>query len=307
MKYLQVQLHNTPGTTRRFLRVLFLSGSLLAGSLGVGTSAYASAITDGTYISDSYYDGGSAVGGYGSPSGFYYTDGILGQTDTISDPASPYASASATASLASDQLSLSLTGSNGSTAGTAEMWDTLTLGNLPSGGTVNNNTVLGTLTMTVSGSIGTATYGAAAYAGYSLDLYNTGSFGPVSYAGSSFDCGGGSSCTGLLSQSTYGSTLFSPGTSTFSVPVTLGDLTSGQVAYIAEITATNYSDPSLSAPLAIDPSIALTGLYPGVTVSSTSGYNYAAPVPLPPALWFFVSGLLGLAVCLRPSSTTAKR
>ncbi|MHB8454941.1 MAG: VPLPA-CTERM sorting domain-containing protein [Acidiferrobacterales bacterium] len=274
-------------------RICTVGGLLLAATLGTVPSAFGATITDGTYSSASLYEGNYLIST--TPGGFNYTNGNLSQTNAVSDPASPYASATSTASLTSNQLSMSLSGNYGFTSGTAEMWDTLTLRNLPSGPSVNANTVLGTLNMSVNASIGTATYGASAQSAWGLDLYNTALFSP------SGDCGV-NGCSGLIAQSANGgfspagqpNGTFTPGTYHYSVPITLGSLTSGQVAYIAEIAAVNNSDPSLSAPLVIDPSITLTGLYSGVTVSSTSGTNYVAPVPLPAAAWLFGSGLLGL-------------
>ncbi len=298
MKYLKVCFHRITDVNRSFSRNLALSGALLAGTLGIVPTAFSSiamggAITDGTYISESYYDGGMAMGAYTTPSGFDYTNGTLSQTNTISDPGYPYASAAATASLANNQLSMSLSGSNTYTSGTAEMWDTLTLGNLPSGPTVTSSTVLGILNMSIHASVGTATYGVDAQSGYGLNLYNTALFVPYVMG----DCGAVANngpCGGLLAQDGTPTGNFTPGTYSFSVPITFGGLTNGQIAYIAEIAASNTSDPSLSAPLVIDPAITLTGLYPGVTVASLSGNNYLATVPLPGAAWLFGSGVLGM-------------
>lgn len=289
MKLLEIRFHRERAAGRRFSRSLLLGGPLLVGALGTVPSAFGATITNGTYISESAYDSGIPYS-YATPGGFDYTNGILSQTNTVSDPASPYASATSAASLASNQLNMSLTGSFTYTSGVAEMWDTLTLGNLPSGPSVTANTVVGTLNMTVNASVGTATYGVSAYSSYGLNLFSTATFAPS--AGG--DCGwaGGMNCGGAVNSSGLGSTLFSPGTYHFSVPITLGSLSSGQIAYIAEISATNYSDPSLSAPLTIDPSITLTGLYSGVTVSSASGYNYTTPVPLPSNAWLLGTGLV---------------
>ncbi|MHB8455060.1 MAG: VPLPA-CTERM sorting domain-containing protein [Acidiferrobacterales bacterium] len=302
MKSLKARIHPVPGAIRRFNWTFLLSGSLLAGTLGTAPLAFAATITDGTYISDQYYD--PASGSYATPGGFNYTNGILSQTNTVSDPVSPFASATSTASLTSDQLSLSLSGSENLTSGTAEMWDTLTAGNLPFGPTVTANTVIFTLNMLVSASGGGGS--STTNFGGGLELFNTASFNPF-YAGN--DCGwGGSSnfyCSGLVgSNGLVSSSSSVPGTYKFSVPVTLGELTSGQIAYIAEIGAGNYTAPSLGAPLIIDPSIALTGLYSGVSVSSNSGTNYLAPVPLPGAAWLFGSGLVGLIGLARRQKTS---
>ena len=53
-----------------------------------------------------------------------------------------------------------------------------------------------------------------------------------------------------------------------------------------------------------DPSIALTGLYAGVSVSSDSGTDYVSPVPLPAAVWLTLSGLAGLALMGRRRITS---
>ncbi|MHB8741671.1 MAG: PEP-CTERM sorting domain-containing protein [Sulfuricaulis sp.] len=297
MKSMKVRAHHRHGVTRHISWTLLLSGSLLAGTPGIMPAAFGATITDGTYISEFYYDGGAAVGSYSTPGGFNYTNGTLSQTNTISDSASPFASATATASLASDLLSLSLSGSNNYTSGTAEKWDTLTFGNLPSGPSVTASTVLGTLNMSVnaSGGVGSST-GFNTSSAWGLDLYNTALLAPSSGS----DCGlVVGACSGLITQSANGviqasgslSSPFAAGTYNYSVPITVGDLASGQVAYIAEIAAQNGT---VNAPLTIDPSITLSGLYSGVTVSSTSGFNYAAPVPLPGTVWLFGSGLVGL-------------
>ena len=208
-----------------FRKAILLSGSLLAGTLGTATSAFAIAaplITDGTYISGAVYDSGFpysyATGGSNS---INYTNGIMSQTNSASDASSPYSSATSTASLSSNKLNTSLSGSYGYTSGTAEMWDTLKFGNLPSGGTVNANTVIGTLNMTVTGSIGTAQYGVNTYASTGLSLYNTGAFSLQ--PGASFDCGyAGSSCGGLIGTSGLGPTILSTNTQIFSMPITQG-------------------------------------------------------------------------------------
>ncbi|MBW8073321.1 MAG: hypothetical protein GJU77_06520 [Ferrovum sp.] len=187
-------------------------------------TANASTITDGTYISDFYGTvGGSTQGFYSTPGGYNYTNGILSQTNTVSD-LFVHDSATSTANLSGNKLSLNLFSGNGGTQGFAEMWDTLTLGNLPSGGTIN--TLLGTLSMTVTTSLG----GMLAQ----MNLFNTGNF--TTYGG---DCLMNSSCGGFIfpgpPEPVYEYTGLPAGSTTFSVPITLGDLTGGQVAYIAGI------------------------------------------------------------------------
>lgn len=287
----------------------FVTGSaMLVASMGIVTPAFA--ITNGTYVSGTVYNNGPlpytyAKGSTGSPSTIDYTNGVSSSTGSTSDPANTSVSATSTASLATDQLSLSLSGSNTYTSATAEMWDTLTFAGLPSGGNVTANTVLGILTMTVTGSIGTATYGTNGYAGYGLSLYDASSFATNQYGGG---CGytDGMTCSGLLASNGLGSTLFTPGTQTFTIDVTPGDLSNGSLAFIAEIYAGNYSDPSLNAPLIIDPTITLTGLYQGVTVTTSSGYSYtgvsAVPEPETYAMLLAGLGLIGFIAYRRKNN-----
>ncbi len=280
-----------------FFSTLLLSGSVLVGVLGTVLSAFAATITDGTYISTTVAEDypGTGVQYFQTPGSAYptlYTNGTLSQTNTSSEPASPYnASATATASLASDQLSIGLSGSYALIAGTAEMWDTLTFGNLPSGPGVSSGTVLGTLNMSINASAVPGYTYSTYESAYGLELYNPASFSP-----SGSDCGwtGPMNCGAPIGSSGLAYAAFAPGNFNFSVPITLGSLTSGQIAYIAEIEADTGNAASYTTALGIDPSITITGLYSGVTISSTSGANYIAPVALPAATWMFGSGLLGL-------------
>jgi hypothetical protein len=283
------------GAARAWVGVLVLWG--IAGN----PAAAAATITDGTYVSETAYVGGLPV--TFSTQNFTYTNGISSQTSTVTDPNAPNVSATSTASLNQDLLSLSLSGSSTYTGAVAEMWDTLTFGGLPANGTITSNTVIGTLSMSVTGSIGTTSSGAygAGYAGYGLQIYN-----PTSFQPDGPDCGyyGALSCSGLLQSRGNGPNLFAPGTYTFSIDVTPADLTNGSLAYIAEIGATNYSDPSLNAPLVIDPSIAFSPLITGVTIiGSASGSSYGggggtSSVPEPAASGLFAIGLIGMALAL---------
>ena len=60
-----------------------------------------------------------------------------------------------------------------------------------------------------------------------------------------------------------------------------------------EIIARNDSGLPFSAPLAVGPSIILTGLYSGATLTSASGQNYVTPVPLPGMVWSFSPEAVG--------------
>ena len=80
-----------------FRKAVFLGGTLLAGTLGTATSAFATpAITYGTYISGAVYEGYLAYHNAYETGGLFginYTNGILSQTNSVSDPSSPYSSA----------------------------------------------------------------------------------------------------------------------------------------------------------------------------------------------------------------------
>lgn len=293
-----------------------VSGVLVAGTLGTGTPAFASVVatpqfTYGTEISGYYAHGFvNYYNTYSTPgydfSGMYgvsYTNQILSQTNIIyghdlsyingnyvaNPPDGSYASS--TASLSGNQLSMSLhsvpggAGNQGTMVNaTAEMWDTLTLGNLPS---VSANTVIGTLSMTVNSAI---LNNINAGETYGFKLINPTSF--VQY--STQDCGLTNNCSGVISG---GSPSYSfggarpPSTITYSLPVTLGDLTAGgQIGYISALMGNANSS---GATITVDPSITLTGLYHGVTVTSLSGTNYVAAVP-EPGEWALMTSGLGL-------------
>ncbi len=209
MKYVETWFHRARlGVARCLNRNFLLGGSLLVGTLGTAPAAFGTPlITYGTYISGSYYDGGVATGSYSTPGGFNYTNGIPLQQNSTGDPASPYASAASGANVANNvtsQLALSLSGSNTNTTGVAELWDTLTFGNLPSLPCPGCN--LGTVNLFVNASVGTATLGVHASSNYGLTLYDTALFAP-----SGGDCGvvsaslsGGCTGGGAISQSSNG-------------------------------------------------------------------------------------------------------
>ena len=290
--------------------VLMAGGCFLMGVLGWATPVLASVptITYGTVISAGTYDPGlynsyPTYTSYTTPGYFNYTNGVLSQSRTVLDSYSLYnygyvfdSKASATASLLGNTLSLNLTGSTngnngGSTGGKAEMWDTLTFGNLPTGSSVNANTVLGTLNMTVNTSM--TSQHMNAYGTYALSVYNPGTFNllPIS---STPDCGltysalrGLAGCTGVVAGDNVSAVV---GNSVLSVPITLASLNNGQLAYIAEIVGVNQD--YFSTNFVIDPSVTITGLSHGVTVTSLSGTNYVSTVKEPPTTVLLGGGAL---------------
>ena len=277
--------------------VLMAGGCFLMGALGWATPVLASVptITDGTYIAVTgpNFSYSSYATATTSPNGVDYTNGALSQS-LATTLGLRWASASATASLTNNELSLNLQSTNGLSAANAEMWDTLIFGGSVNANTVNANTVLGTLNMAVT--ISTTRVNLAMYG---LGFYDPSTFSHVAQSANGDpnslgnNCGlwntGG--CGGGLGGS-FGNIAVSRN-SIISLPITLGDLHNGQVAYIAEIHGNLTSGRSS---LVIDPSVTITGLYPGVTVSSLSGTNYVSAVPVPPSIVLFGSG--ALLMCL---------
>jgi hypothetical protein len=287
-------------------------------------SAMAQNISDGTFISGSYYDGGAApttTGSFSSPAcstscpGISYTNGAQSQSAIISDPSFPFAGAAASANLSTDQLVLVTTGSEGTTQARAEMWDTLNLSNLPSGPSISNSTVLGELTMTVNTSAGTATTPIMANSAFGIQIFNTNTFVQSTQGA---DCGtiGGlfiiNPCNASLyyqssnggsvqaNGSVYGGAITNANANhsyTFQVPITFLEAVDGPLSYIAEVAVTNSTGDSLTSPLLVDPSVSFSSDFAGLTLSSTSGINYESPpspVPVPATAWLFGSGLLAV-------------
>jgi hypothetical protein len=290
------------------LREFTLYGPVLVGLLGAIPQAFATPVfTDGTYISESVYPGGT-IYSYATPGGFNYANGTPYQTNTVADPISPFSSATSTASLnppaslsvTGNQLNMSLTAAPGGgyVAAAAEMWDTLTFGGLAPFGTGDYPGVTAaTLTMTV---VASAPAGVSASSAWGLETFDPGitpaSGDDCGLVTTYYQCGYGyqnQSSRGTLEPNGSPTATFVAGTYTYSIAIPLDDLIhgeNGQALYIAEIAAVNNG----GVPLLIDPSITVTGLLSGLSVTSSSGYDYA-PVPLPAAAWLLGSGLLGLA------------
>jgi hypothetical protein len=291
---------------------------LLTGLLGAIPQAFgAPAFTDGTYISEFVYPGGVAYS-FATPGGFNYANEIQYQTNTVADPTPPFSSASSTASLnppgslnvTGNQLSIGLSAAPGGgyVSATAEMWDTLTFGGLaPFGSGDYPGVTAATLTMTV---VAAAPAGVSALSAWGLETFDPG-FAPTAgldcgLVSSYYQCGYGyqnQSSLGTLEPNGSPTATFVAGTYTYSIGIPLDDLIhgeNGQALYIAEIAATNNG----GVPLTIDPSITVTDLLSGLSVTSASGYNYA-PVPLPAGAWLFGSGLLGLICFARRAKVPA--
>jgi hypothetical protein len=275
------------------------------GALGSAPAAFGAPFTYGTYISESFNDGGSAVGSFATPGGFNYDNGIVDQEKTLSDPAFPYSSVNAGAvitpvpgeTFSSNDLVVSVSGGeDGSiTSAMAEMWDTLTFLGVPS--TLGPPILVGTLNMSGSAYNGGAT-GVNAFSAWGLDIEEPTS----SFANAGVNCGLVSSyyaCgVGWIAQLSSGviepggnpSATFAPAVFNFSYPIYSDFLTDDQLSFIETIALTNYS----SASLGIDPTITLTNLYPGVTVASASGATYTVSSVPEPATWAMM--LLGVGM-----------
>jgi len=299
---------------RRALYARSCAAAVTVIAAGAAAPALGATISDGAYIAVAYYPvaGGSDVVTLPNPPpplgsapttstpNYAPATPTPSESQTISTTSGPI-SASASANVSTASLSLSLNTGSGSAGALAEIWDTLSATNLPSGPSVNGGTVMGMLTLTVTTTLtdplGDLTPPQEAVG---LQLYNPSQFAAPPLA----DCGvtiPGAACSGFLNQASSGYVTGFPsaigtaiaGPQTFSLPLTLGMLQAGPVSYTAEIAATNGS-PQGPSTLTIDPSITLTGVYSGVTFSSDSGYNYTAAVPLPAGAWLLGSGLLGL-------------
>jgi hypothetical protein len=318
--------NDEPANARRAIAVCMAAAGLCAVALAP-TTAHAAQISDGSFISEYYNDGVNPAGFSATFSNIIaYTNGNTTQGNLVTDPSNgnDQADASATVggALVVGILASGTTANPSTTEAIAETWDTLTLSNYPTlGGSVNSNTVVGTLNLTVNQTVSTTANATAATA-IGLALYATNQFLPVD---TGYDCGPvAAQCTGLISgtllgspdPATNGGTIATngggggrpgaitnplgtarPNPLTFSIPLTLGEvsLLSGKISYIAELGAELTSPDSTASSIAIDPSITLTGLYPGMTVSSLSQSSYS-PAPLPASAWLFGSGLLGFAV-----------
>jgi hypothetical protein len=287
--------------------------------------AHAVLISDGSYISEYYNDGINPAGFSATSSNIIsYTNGIQTQGNGINDPFNLINVASATATVGGS-LQLLVQGSGtttnpSTTEAISETWDTLSFSNYPTMGSVSENTVIGTLNLTVN-LTSNLTADATSTTALGLGVFLTKQFLPELTGD---DCGPVTTlqCSGLIpaadlggpNPATNGGTIGingggsnHPGAITnplsttrpnplvYTIPLTLEDLFlgSGDISYIAEIgTSLTTPDAAISGVL-VDPSITLTGLYPGLDVSSSSGSNYS-PVPLPAAAWLFGPGLLGL-------------
>jgi hypothetical protein len=293
------------------------------------TSAFAVNISDGSYISEYYNDGVNPAGFSATSSNIIaYTNGNTSQTNDIIDSANGNDQALASATVGGSMLvSILASGTTthpSTTEAISETWDTLTLSNYPTiGGSVSSSTIVGTLTLQVNQTVSTTANATAATA-IGLGLYFTNQFVPATpgqdcgvvstqacIAGliPGADLGGPNPITNGGTIGINGSGANHPGSIinplstplpnplTYSIPLTAGEVAfgSGKISYLADIGAELTSPDATASSIVIDPSITLTGLYAGMTVSSLSGSSYA-PVPLPASAWLFGSGLLGFAV-----------
>jgi hypothetical protein len=320
-------LQDAGRTNLRRALALSVSVTAVCAAALAPTPAHAVSITDGLYISEYYNDGVNPAGfsaTFGNIIG--YTNGIHTQGNVVIDPSNgnnqAYATATVGGSMAVSILGSGTTTNPSTTEAIAETWDTLIISNYSSlVGNVSANTVIGTLNLTVNQTVSTTTNATSATA-IGLGVFFNNSFLPVLTGG---DCGPVATlqCSGLIpaaglggaNPATNGGTIgingggsdhpgaiinllttSGPNPLVYRIPLTLAEVSiaSGNIAYIAEIGASLTTLDSSASSVVIDPSIAITGLYPGLSVSSSSGSNYS-PVPLPAAAWLLGSGLLGLA------------
>jgi hypothetical protein len=304
---------------------------LVAVLLAPGSARASAQISFGTYVDMSYNNGGTGPGSTGSypiVQEINYLNGTLqsAPTQALVDTSNGNLVAYASANLYPAQLTLQLGGDGtattvGTTSALAETWDNLNFNlrgaNLTG---VAPSTVMGYLTLTVTATAApsplTSTGSpAATLTAYGVALYNTATFFPVLTGG---DCGGavlvvcqgvigpGGSAGGGIAlngviEPISGFPALVTGQVQVKAPITLAQMqaaTSG-ISYIAEIAGSTTAANDLgNLPLNIDPSITLTGLYPGITVSTASGASYS-PVPLPATAWLFGSGLIGMVAVTR--------
>ena len=164
-----------------------------------------------------------------------------------------------------------------SAAAGAGFWDTLTF----SGVTGVNPTA--TLQFNVSGSFTDVGFGGACE-GYRIG-FSTGS-----------TCGSGSGTDPFGS----GATILGSGNPSeiLSLPIPLVNGTPTEIA-VALGAAANGSFNIATADLYDPPTVSLIDLPSRVTYTSASGVFLTSPVPLPPALWLFGSGMIGLLAIAR--------
>jgi hypothetical protein len=303
-------------------RRTLISGAVLVSTvlLPGANTAFAALISDGSFIQGFYNNGTqptyTAFTTFG-PNIYNYTNGIQSQASfSLSGPgpgvlANAYPSYVNASAAVSPTTSLAVTVSDPDTAsggfasGTAEIWDTLQLGNLPTGAV----SLIGTLNFTITSSVQSTGALFGAQAAYGFALYNVGTYIPNSTGG---DCAM-QACGGLDYAVGNGGALTGSGivengvvptSTTYSIPITLAEAEAaaghGGLAYIAELAGYVPAQGPYggNGTLTLDPTVTLTNLYPGVTVSSASGVDYA-PVPLPAAAWLLLSGLGGIGFIAR--------
>ena len=246
-----------------------------------------------------------------TPSGTYYlTNGQTSSTATVGPSQTTGDYATANASLSNpNSLSLTFNGNgtiysnnnyNGTAGGRATMYDTLTFGNLPSG-TVSG--ILADITMSLASNIYDAGGNVTGFADLSVFAPNvySGDISIFNYFGCpNTYCPNADSANYTLQSlnlASNGISVGSPGV-VFTIPVTSGDLVNNQFSYIADINAYVTGPHTQVEPtFFIDPSISLTNLAPGITVTSASGASYLgasppiSPTPEASSLVLFATGL----------------